>query len=103
MFESASFDGSRVVVTFDHATGLTAKGGGALKGFALAGSDRKFYWADATIEGSKVVVTSKDVPQPVAVRYDWAADPIGNLYNAAELPAPPFRSDQWLLQIGEAP
>ncbi len=72
-----------------------AQGGGALKGFAVAGADKKFVWADARIEGDKVVVSSPDVPEPVAVRYDWANNPIGNLYNKEGLPASPFRTDDW--------
>jgi sialate O-acetylesterase len=64
-----------------------------LKGFAIAGEDRNFVWADAVIDGSKVVVSSPAVPKPVAVRYSWAMNPIGNLYNGAGLPASPFRTD----------
>ncbi len=97
MFRSATFEDGKAVVTFDHAEGLKAKGGGELKGFAICGNDRKWHWADATIHGDTVVLSSKDVPHPIAVRYDWANNPIGNLYNAAGLPTPPFRSDHWLL------
>jgi len=69
--------------------------GSQLEGFALCGADRKWFWADAKIDGETVVVRSKDVPQPVAVRYDWADNPIGNLDNAAGIPAVPFRSDDF--------
>ena len=57
--------------------------------------DRKFHWADARIEGNTVVVSCPDVEFPVAVRYAWADNPECNLYNGAELPASPFRTDEW--------
>jgi sialate O-acetylesterase len=69
--------------------------GSQVEGFALAGADHKWVWADATIEGSTVSVSSPSVPNPVAVRYAWTDFPICNLYNGAELPAAPFRSDDW--------
>ena len=81
---------------FDHAGGgLVAKGGGPLRGFSIAGADRKFVWADARIEGAEVVVRSDRVPIPAAVRYAWANNPVCNLYNAAGLPASTFRTDDW--------
>ncbi|MGI4743664.1 MAG: sialate O-acetylesterase [Janthinobacterium lividum] len=76
-------------------TGLLAKGGEALQGFAVAGADQKFYWATARLVGNEVVVQSEQVPSPVAVRYDWADSPNGNLYNKENLPAVPFRTDSW--------
>ena len=86
--------GNEVVVTFNHADGLQAKDG-QVKGFAIAGPDKKFVWASARIEGNKVVVSSPEVPQPVAVRYAWADNPAWSLVNAAGLPATPFRTDDW--------
>ena len=74
--------------------GLVAKGG-KLEGFTIAGADRKFHWAEARIVGDYVEVTCKDVERPMAVRYAWANNPVGNLYNAAGLPAGPFRTDDW--------
>jgi len=74
--------------------GLLAKDG-ELKGFAIAGEDRKFVWADAKIEGDAVVVSSPGVAKPVAVRYGWDIDPVCNLINHAGLPAVPFRTDDW--------
>lgn len=74
--------------------GLMAKGGGVLRQFAIAGADKKFVWADARIEGDKVVVSSDEVPNPLYVRYAWADNPEGaNLYNKEGLPASPFRTD----------
>lgn len=82
-----------VLVTFDHNTGLKTKDGGELKGFAVAGEDKNFVWAQARIEQDAVIVSSDQVATPVAVRYNWATNPVGNLVNAADLPASPFRTD----------
>ena len=83
-----------MVLTFDHANGLKAAAG-ELKGFAIAGSDKKFVWAEAKIADGKVIVRSEAVKEPAAVRYGWAANPNCNLVNAAGLPASPFRTDDW--------
>ena len=86
-------EGGAIRVKFTHAAGLQAKGG-PLQRFAIAGADKKFVWADAKIEDDTVVVSSPQVPQPVAVRYAWADNPEGcNLYNGAGLPAESFRTD----------
>ena len=86
----------RIIVSFDNVgDGLAITGDGSLEGFAVAGEDRKFVWADARIEGDKVVVSSSQVRRPVAVRYAWAANPACNLANSAALPASPFRTDNW--------
>ncbi len=70
--------------------------GGKLKRFAVAGSDKKWFWADAVIDGVTVVVSSPCVPNPTAVRYAFSMNPEGaNLYNKEGLPASPFRSDDW--------
>lgn len=75
--------------------GLVARGS-ALKGFAIAGKDRTFHWADARIEEACVIVSSPQVPQPVSVRYAWSDNPTeANLKNAEGLPAEPFRTDDW--------
>ena len=94
-FKSMTASGKEAVLMFDHVgAGLNARGG-ELKGFAVAGKDRKFHWADARIDGDKVVVSSPEVSNPVAVRYGWADNPEVTLYNAEELPASPFRTDDW--------
>jgi len=80
-------------VRFAHAEGLCTGDKGTIKGFAIAGSDGKFVWAEAKIENNEVIVSNKAVANPVAVRYAWADNPEANLYNAAELPASPFRTD----------
>ncbi len=94
--KSMTAKGGKVTLTFDHVGGgLVAKGGGKLVGFAVAGADRKFVWADAAVEGETVVVASPTVTKPVAVRYAWGDNPACNLYNAEGLPASPFRTDDW--------
>jgi sialate O-acetylesterase len=95
LFRKVKIKGHTVRVSFRHTEGgLTAKGD-TLKGFAIAGPGGKFFWADAKIDGKVVVVSSPDVPEPVAVRYGWADNPTVNLYNGAGLPASPFRTDGW--------
>ena len=94
LYDSMKIAGDKIRITFTHADGLTARDGPP-KGFQIAGQDKKWVWADATIEGNQVVVSSKDIPSPVAVRYGWQDDPVVNLYNAAGLPASPFRTDDW--------
>lgn len=105
LFESMAVEGSRIRLYFRHAdSGLIAglKEGlnpvkpapdGELLGFAVAGEDGRYYWADAIIDGNTVVVSAEQVEVPVSVRYNWADSPIGNLYNREGLPAPPFRTD----------
>ncbi len=85
---------NQIVLEFEYADGLSARGG-PLKGFAVAGADRRFVWADARIEGRTVVVSSPQVAEPVAVRYGWANNPACTLVNGAGLPASPFRTDDW--------
>lgn len=96
IYKSMRTEGNKIILDFEHiGSGLVAKGGEALKGFAVAGADRKFVWADAKIEVDKVVVSSKEVNEPIAVRYGWANNPVCNLYNKEGLPASPFRTDDW--------
>jgi sialate O-acetylesterase len=96
VYKTMTVEGNKIRLLFDFAAdGLVAKKG-ALKGFAIAGEDKKFYWANARIDGNSVVVWSEMVPKPTAARYAWADNPAGcNLYNTAGLPASPFRTDQW--------
>ena len=93
LLESIAVSGDKVAVKFSHAKGgLSAKGGGKLKGFAIAGSDGKYFWADAEIKGDSVSVSSDKVKEPVSVRYAWADDPECNLVNGDGLPASPFQA-----------
>jgi sialate O-acetylesterase len=106
LYESMQIEGSEIRVHFTHVgSGLEARGGGELRGFAVAGPDRKFHWAQGRIENDAVVVSSRDVPGPVAVRYAWADSPECNLFNLVQqqdgLPASPFRTDDWPGITGE--
>jgi sialate O-acetylesterase len=95
VFKEVRRSGAGMLVGFDFSgTGLTA-GGKPLQSFEVAGEDRKFFPATATILGDKVLVQSAEVPNPVAVRYAFRNAPEANLYNGAGLPAAPFRSDRW--------
>jgi len=85
--------GSTLRVRFDHAAGLKTRDGKPPTDFAIAGTDARYVWADATIEGDTVVLKSPSVPAPATVRYDWATAPHGNLCNGDGLPAAPFRTD----------
>ena len=95
IFERATITGSEVRIRFKYGAGLKTSDGGPLKGFAIAGEDRHFVWANAKIDGDTVIVSSSSVQKPLAVRYAWADNPIANLYNKAGLPASPFRTDDW--------
>jgi sialate O-acetylesterase len=89
-------EGDKMIVYFDHATQLEA-GRMTLRQFKLAGEDRRFYKAKAKIRGNTVVVWTKKVPNPVAVRYAFESAAQGALFNEAGLPASSFRSDDWLI------
>lgn len=98
LYDSMKVEGAKVRISFKHLGGGLVTKGEKLDGFAIAGDDRKFVWADAVIDGDTVVVSSPEVANPVAVRYNWADNPPATLYNKAgpdPLPAVPFRTDQW--------
>ena len=96
VFQSMKVSGSQIRLKFSHLGGGLVAKDGPLKWFAIAGADHKFAAADARIEGGAVVVSSALVSAPVAVRYAWDNYPEGcNLFNAAGLPAAPFRTDRW--------
>jgi sialate O-acetylesterase len=99
MYESMKVEGDKVRLKFKHIGGGLVAKGDKLTGFAVAGEDKKFVWADARIDGDTIVVSAKDVAKPVAVRYAWADNPECNFYNKADLPAVPFRTDDW--PVGE--
>jgi sialate O-acetylesterase len=93
MYESMEVEGGTVVLEFDHVGGGLVARGGELQGFSLAGTDGRFYWADAVIDGDVVRVHSEEVTEPFAVRYAWADNPdTANLYNKEGLPASPFEA-----------
>jgi sialate O-acetylesterase len=95
VFETVRFEGNKAIISFKNkGSGLIAKGG-PLKSFAIAGSNKKFVWANAEIENDTVIVSSPEVNKPLYVRYAWADNPDKcNLYNKERLPAVPFRTDQ---------
>ena len=107
-YDSMKVEGNKVLITFkDTGSGLaigtppwTPSGkippvASELKGFAIAGADKKWVWAQARINGDQVVVSSDQASNPAAVRYGWADNPPCNLYNKEKLPAAPFRTDDW--------
>jgi sialate O-acetylesterase len=98
IYDSMTIEGDKIRLKFKHiGSGLIAKNG-PLKEFAIAGDNKKFVWADATIDGDTILVSSPKVSSPAAVRYAWADDPVAcNLYNNDGLPASPFRTDDWPL------
>ncbi len=91
-FKSMNAEGGTICLSFDNPGGGLIIKGEALKGFAIAGSDNKYYWAEAKIQGDTVVVSSAKVNNPVTVRYAWGDNPSCNLYNKAGLPAVPFNA-----------
>ncbi len=103
LYKSMKLEGNKAIIEFTHlGSGLTIKTDSArpasLYGFAIAGSDKKFYWANAIIENNKVVVSAPEVSTPVSVRYAWADFSFKwNLFNKEGHPASSFRTDEWEL------
>jgi len=96
MYKNYKKEGNHIRISFTNiGSGLSTRDEKELKGFAIAGKDKKFYWANATIEGNEVIVSCDKVTEPVAVRYAWADNPECNLVNSEGLPAVPFRTDDW--------
>jgi sialate O-acetylesterase len=110
-YKSSTVEGNKIRIQFDNIGGGLTIGrapdtyyaaeklpvpqapDAALQGFAIAAADHKYVWANASIDGTSVVVSSDAVPSPVTVRYAWADNPACNLYNKEGLPAAPFRTD----------
>lgn len=96
LYKSLKVKDGKAIISFSEIDGgLVSKTGAALSSFTIAGKDEKFYPAQAAIVGKTVVVSCTQVPAPVAVRYAWEDNPVCSLYNEADLPASPFRSDYW--------
>ncbi|MEI8062604.1 MAG: hypothetical protein WCH84_00910 [Verrucomicrobiota bacterium] len=95
IYASHKLEGSKVRIQFTHVgRGLAFRHGDKLQGFAVAGANKVFSWADAKIDGATVVLSCPQVPQPVAIRYAWVSlRPWANLFNQDGLPALPFNID----------
>ncbi len=95
LFRSLRVSKGRAIVSFSHTgQGLEARGK-SLTGFQICGFNREWFWADATIDGKRVIVSHPSVPEPIAVRYGWLDYPVVNLFNRDGLPASPFRTDNF--------
>lgn len=96
-YESYALEDGKIRIKFKHVgQGLAIAHGDKPQGFTVAGEDRKFHWADSTIDGDTVVLNSAAVPNPLAVRYAWSLSRLwANLFNRDGLPALPFRTDDW--------
>ncbi len=96
IFQSFQIENNKVILTFANiGSGLVSHDGESLSEFAIAGADKKFVWAKATIEGNKVIVWNDATESPMYVRYAWSDNPVNpNLYNRERLPASPFRTDK---------
>jgi sialate O-acetylesterase len=96
VYQSSTIDGNKITVSFTNTgSGLVTNDGEEPGEFAIAGEDKKFTWANAKIDGDKIIVWSDDVKNPMYVRYAWADMPVNpNLYNKEGLPASPFRTDK---------
>ncbi len=96
-FKSFNIQGDKIVVYFNlyNSKLCVHDTYGYLRGFSIAGSDKTFYCAKAELAGDKVIISSNDVPNPIAVRYAWSNNPDANLFNSDGLPVTPFRTDNW--------
>ena len=94
-YDGVKFKKGQAILSFKNVGGGLEARGGELTGFAIAGTDKKFVWATAKIEGGKVIVSSANVAEPAAVRFGWSDFPVVNFFNKQGLPASPFRTDDW--------
>lgn len=99
IYKTHQITGKQIVLTFDAiGGGLTTPNNAELKGFEIAGNDKVFHPAKALIIDNKIIVSSDEVLNPLAVRYGWADDDTEiNLFNKEKFPASPFRTDNWEL------
>jgi sialate O-acetylesterase len=99
LYQSYKVEGNRIRLTFDHiGSGLNSRDGKELTHFTIAGNDKQFVDATAVIDGDTIIVSSPDVPGPVAVRFGWGDADITNLSNKEGLPASSFRTDNWPIE-----
>ena len=95
LYKKMKIEKNGIRIYFDNVGSGFASNGEQLKGFAIAGEDQKFVWANATVDKNTVLVWSEKIDKPVAVRYGWANWIECNLFNKEKLPASPFRTDDW--------
>jgi sialate O-acetylesterase len=93
LYDSMKAENGKIILHFKHIGGGLMAKDGPLKGFTIAGKDKKFVPAQAEIQGSTIVVSADGVADPQAARYGWANVPDVNLFNQEGLPASPFRTD----------
>lgn len=98
VFREMKVEGNTVTLFFDFAEVGLSSFGKPLTGFSIAGTNRIFHPASAQIKGKTLIISSKKVLAPVAVRYCWENFAVGSLYNTAGLPASSFRTDDWIDQ-----
>ncbi|MFT3824901.1 MAG: sialate O-acetylesterase [Chitinophagaceae bacterium] len=105
VYQQMKIEGNKIRLSFAAGSGLAiGNGETSLKGFAIAGNDKQFVWANAKIENNTIVVWSDAIKDPVAVRYAWADNPGAvNLFNQAGIPASPFRTDKWPVSLETIP
>jgi sialate O-acetylesterase len=94
LFQESRIIGSKMEVRFKYENGLFFKGE-KLNDIYIAGKDKKFVKATALIENNKLIVFSPEINEPVSVRYAWNNTGVANLFNKDNLPASPFRTDDW--------
>jgi sialate O-acetylesterase len=93
-FDHAVQDAGSLKLYFKNTKGKLVVKSDTLGEFSIAGEDRKWFWAEARVEGDAVIVSSPHVARPKHARYAWQANPVATLFNGAGLPAVPFRTDQ---------
>ena len=95
LYKSMSTENGKEILTFEYGDGLNIKSRGGKNNFQIAGDDKVFHDAEIQVEGDKLIVSSPDVKNPVAVRYCWSNTEEGTLFNKYGLPSPSFRTDSW--------
>ena len=99
LYQSMKVEKGKIRLQFHNVpTGLISRGGEPTE-FLIAGEDQKFYPAKAKIDGNSVVVSAKEVKTPVAVRFAWKNESIGNLFSKEGLPVSSFRTDNWVIEV----
>ncbi|MBX2945069.1 MAG: sialate O-acetylesterase [Cyclobacteriaceae bacterium] len=95
IYKEATIEGNQITISFNHiGSGLITNDGETLREFAIAGADKKFVWANAKIDGDKIIIWSDSISNPAYVHYAWADNPDVNLYNKEGLPASPFSTEK---------